>query len=125
MRNLKLALAPILALMLICGLGGIAQADSVYLIVAADDSGVFADTPSFDEDYTIINYASIIGGHYPWPLDMAVAADGDRFTLTRGEESVTFGRNTLTKLFFGPERVSPFAADAFPLPFWQWPLEHV
>jgi len=57
--------------------------------------------------------------------DIAVAAEEERFTLTRGKDSVTLDRRALAKLLFGPERVSPFAADVLPLPFWQWPLEHV
>jgi len=57
--------------------------------------------------------------------EVAVAAEGERFTLTRGKDSVTLDRRALAKLLFGPERVSSFAAEVLPLPFWQWPLEHV
>ena len=47
------------------------------------------------------------------------------FTLARGQQSLRLTRGPLTKLLFGPERVSGFAEDVFPLPFWQWPLDHV
>ena len=47
------------------------------------------------------------------------------FTLRKGQETATIDRSRLTKLFFGPERVSDFASDVFPLPLWQWPVERV
>ena len=34
-------------------------------------------------------------------------------------------RRQLTKLLFGPERISPLAAEHLPLRFWQWGLEMV
>jgi hypothetical protein len=77
MSNLKLLG---LALMLVVGLAGFARADSVYLIVAED--GTFASTPSNEENYTIVNYATVLGGTYPWPLDMAVAAAVEEFVFT-------------------------------------------
>jgi GNAT superfamily N-acetyltransferase len=49
----------------------------------------------------------------------------DGFTLTRGSETCTLTRGNLAKLFFGPEKIGKFGADIFPLPFCQWPLEHV
>jgi predicted acetyltransferase len=54
-----------------------------------------------------------------------VEAKGQEFVLTYREESAKFSRNQLAKLFFGPERITEFAADIFPLPFWQWNLEKV
>jgi predicted acetyltransferase len=48
-----------------------------------------------------------------------------RFRLTAGEDHITLDRRQLTKLFFGPERISDVAAKHFPLPFWQWGLERV
>ena len=57
--------------------------------------------------------------------DITVTEQADTFTLRRAGQTATLDRPSLTKLFFGPERVSDFAADVFPLPFWQWPLEHV
>lgn len=50
---------------------------------------------------------------------------GDEFILEYKGERAQFTRNQLAKLFFGPERISNFAADLFPLPFWQWILEKV
>jgi ribosomal protein S18 acetylase RimI-like enzyme len=47
------------------------------------------------------------------------------FSLSRAREHVDLSQRELTKLFFGPERVHDFASDIFPLPFWQWPLDHV
>jgi hypothetical protein len=49
----------------------------------------------------------------------------DEFVLHSRGEHVKFTRNQLAKLFFGPEQISNFAADIFPLPFWQWILEKV
>jgi ribosomal protein S18 acetylase RimI-like enzyme len=57
--------------------------------------------------------------------DISLSEYADTFTLRRADQTATLDRLTLTKLFFGPERVSDFAADVFPLPFWQWPLERV
>lgn len=57
--------------------------------------------------------------------EVDVREDGEWFILKRGAETAALSRPQLAKLFFGPERVSPFAADVFPLPFWQWPLEQV
>jgi hypothetical protein len=54
-----------------------------------------------------------------------VETEGDEFILRYGDERVKLTRNQLAKLFFGPERISNFAADLFPLPFWQWILEKV
>jgi hypothetical protein len=50
---------------------------------------------------------------------------GDRFVLRCGDTTLTLDRRLLTKLFFGPERVSDGTGDLFPLPFWQWSLERV
>jgi hypothetical protein len=54
-----------------------------------------------------------------------VEAVGDEFILHYEGEAVKLTRNQLAKLFFGPERISNFAAHLFPLPFWQWLLEKV
>jgi ribosomal protein S18 acetylase RimI-like enzyme len=56
---------------------------------------------------------------------IGVSAEGEAFNLTYQGERVTLHRSQLAKLFFGPERVSPFAAELLPLPFWQWNLEKV
>lgn len=50
---------------------------------------------------------------------------GNEFVLEYKGERAQFTRNQLAKLFFGPERISNFATDLFPLPFWQWILEKV
>ena len=55
-------------------------------------------------------------------------AEGSEFVLRdslASGEGERFDQRQLTKLFFGPERISAFAADRFPLPFWQWDLEKV
>ncbi len=57
--------------------------------------------------------------------DIVVFEEKGRVGLARGDESDTLTRNELVKLFLGPERVSSFAGDVFPLPFYQWVLEHV
>ena len=54
-----------------------------------------------------------------------VREEGERLVLRRGAETAVLSRARLAKLFFGPERVSDFAADLLPLPFWQWPIEFV
>ena len=57
--------------------------------------------------------------------DIAVTETHERFTLTRGNESVEVSRQELTKILFGPERIHGFAGDVLPLLFWEWPIEHV
>lgn len=57
--------------------------------------------------------------------EIALSSRDGTFTVTRGGEEITLTRTELTKLFFGPERVSDFANDVFPLPFWQWQTERV
>ena len=57
--------------------------------------------------------------------DIEVESQDGNFTLTRGQARVTVTPGELAKLLFGPERVREFADDVLPLPFWQWPIEHV
>jgi hypothetical protein len=57
--------------------------------------------------------------------EISVMETEGRFTLTRGEGSVCVSRQELAKLLFGPEPISDFARDVLPLPFWEWPIEHV
>lgn len=57
--------------------------------------------------------------------EIEVSPQEDKFTLVRGNERVTLTRREMTKFFFGPERVTSFAQDLFPLPFWQWSFERV
>ena len=57
--------------------------------------------------------------------EIALSAENEKFTLVRGDEKETLTKTKLTKLFFGPERPVRFSQDTFPLPFWQWPIEHV
>ena len=49
----------------------------------------------------------------------------EEFIVRSEQATLKLDRRLLTKLFFGPERISDFAADTFPLPFWQWGLEKV
>ncbi len=55
--------------------------------------------------------------------DISVSEKDGLFHFRRGEQSLAVNRNQMAKLLFGPERVSPFASDVFPLPFCQWALE--
>ena len=57
--------------------------------------------------------------------DINVSQKSGFFTLSRGNETDIFSQQQLAKLFFGPERISPFGADLFPLPFCQWTLDCV
>ena len=57
--------------------------------------------------------------------DIAVAPQGDQFVLSRGDKKCSVTQSQLATLFFGPERLTDFGEDAFPLPFWQWGIEHV
>lgn len=54
-----------------------------------------------------------------------VQREGDGFVLHDRDHALRVDRQQLTKLFFGPERVSATLSPAFPLPFWQWILERV
>ena len=54
-----------------------------------------------------------------------VKAKGSEFVLRYKESSAQLNQNQITKLFFGPERVTPFADEIFPLPFWQSEMEKV
>jgi hypothetical protein len=45
--------------------------------------------------------------------------------LRRGRETVELPEARLVKLLFGPELVSPFAADVFPVEFYHWALDMV
>jgi len=57
--------------------------------------------------------------------DIRISPEGESFIVERGADRITVDRHQLTKLLFGPERISDLGADLLPLPFWQWLLEHV
>ena len=57
--------------------------------------------------------------------DIAVEDRGDELRFSRRGASCTLPRTLAAKLLFGPERPSGFAADVLPVPFCQWPMEHV
>jgi predicted N-acetyltransferase YhbS len=57
--------------------------------------------------------------------NISVRETSGAFTLTSKTQEVTLDRTAVTKLLFGPERITDFAGDLFPLPFWQWPLDCV
>jgi hypothetical protein len=57
--------------------------------------------------------------------DIRAEARGGDIAFTRGRQTCALSLPLATKLLFGPERVAPFAADALPLPFCQWGIEHV
>ena len=77
-------------------------------------------------------YAGMIYVVDPWGVlrafgikGVSIAEEADGFAVKRGKRSVKLGRNDFTKLLFGPERVSEIGEGIFPLPFCQWPLEHI
>lgn len=55
----------------------------------------------------------------------AAGPEAEWWRVEAGPVSMQLDRRQLTKLFFGPERISPALSDIFPLPFWQWRLDHV
>ncbi len=57
--------------------------------------------------------------------EIAVEQQGEQFILSRGDAKCTVMLGQLAPLFFGPERITDFGEDIFPLPFWQWGIEHV
>jgi len=57
--------------------------------------------------------------------EIAVEEKDGSFTLSRGDRNCTVTLGQLAPLFFGPERINDFGEDVFPLPFWQWGIEHV
>ena len=57
--------------------------------------------------------------------DISISKRDGYFILERGNDRVAVDRSGLTKLLFGPERVSCFAEDVLPFTFWEWPIEHV
>lgn len=50
---------------------------------------------------------------------------GDRYLVHSERGTLTLDQRQLTKLFFGPERVSDNEPHHFPLPFWQWRIDRV
>ena len=71
----------------------------------------------------VVNPVATLSAYGAAEID--VREDGERVVLKRDAETAALSRPHLAKLFFGPEQVSHFAEDVFPLPFWQWPLEYV
>jgi len=57
--------------------------------------------------------------------EIEVRRHEDGVVLTRGGESCTLSPRQQVKLVFGPERVTDFAADLFPVPFYHWPLDYI
>lgn len=57
--------------------------------------------------------------------DIAIAPQGDQFVLSRRDKKCSVTQGQLATLFFGPERITDFGEDVFPLPFWQWGIERV
>jgi len=51
--------------------------------------------------------------------------DEDEVTLRDGQEWLSLSRRDLVKLCFGPERITPFASDVLPAPFYQFPMDRV
>ena len=55
--------------------------------------------------------------------DVTVQRVGEGWRICRGDRSLELGERELVKLLFGPERATDFAANLFPLEFYQWPLD--
>lgn len=57
--------------------------------------------------------------------DIRVEENLDKINLYQEKKNNEFTRRELVKLIFGPERVSNFRKDIFPINFYQWPLDRV
>jgi len=57
--------------------------------------------------------------------EIEVRQQKDSAVLSRGSEGCELTPREQVKLVFGPERVTDFAADLFPIPFYHWPLDYV
>jgi len=57
--------------------------------------------------------------------EIKVEEEEEKTSLQEGSRRAEFTRRELVKLVFGPERLSDFARNLFPIPFYQWPLDHV
>lgn len=57
--------------------------------------------------------------------DIRVEENSDKIDLYRGEKTAQFTIRKLVKLIFGPEKISNFGKDIFPINFYQWPLDRV
>ena len=57
--------------------------------------------------------------------EIQVEQKGDTALLTRRRERCELTPRQQVKLVFGPERVTDFAADLFPISFYHWPLDYV
>jgi len=57
--------------------------------------------------------------------DIRVKENLDKISLYQGEKTSQFTKRELVKLIFGPERISNFGKDIFPINFYQWPLDRV
>lgn len=113
------------------GDGGPSTTDSVALVAPPEGHGLIE---LFDQlgIPCSVNYARMM-----LPLDamgilrafgindITVHETNGAFTLTSKTQEVTLDRTALAKLLFGPERVTDFAVERFPLPFWQWPIDCV
>ena len=57
--------------------------------------------------------------------DIRVTESEGKFVLERGRKKETFNRRQLTKLIFGPERISDLAPDRLPIPIFTPRTDHV
>jgi len=57
--------------------------------------------------------------------DIAFEEKSDEITLSRKGDVVRLNRRKLVKLIFGPERVSDFGKDIFPVSLYWWRLDHM
>ncbi len=57
--------------------------------------------------------------------DIRVEENSDKINLYRGEKTAQFTIRELVKLIFGPEKISNFGKDIFPINFYQWSLDRV
>ena len=70
----------------------------------------------------IINPAQLINKIAP---RITVEEEGDKVILDDEGERLQMDRRGLVKLLFGPERVTSFADDILPFPFYQWPADKI
>ena len=70
----------------------------------------------------IINPAQLINKIAP---RITVEEEGDKVILDDEGERLQMDRRALVKLLLGPERVTSFADDILPFPFYQWPADKV
>jgi hypothetical protein len=57
--------------------------------------------------------------------EIGIEQQGEQFVLSHGDRKCSVTQRQLATLLFGPERITDFGEDVFPLPFWQWGIDRV